>query len=135
MKSGMNSVGLFPCTTGKTRICPKGKHEGHDGKPKKSSAFNTWVWNLSRVRVGISVLTRNPQASRFYFVFSSPPRQYPAPVWIHMLAHLGFIIALAVSTLFVSVSAARKLILIQFDTQPGFLGNVHATMHNRNPPA
>jgi len=52
-----------------------------------------------------------------------------------MLAHLGFIVTLSISALVVSVSAARKLILVEFDTQAGLLGNLHAALNNRNPSA
>ena len=52
-----------------------------------------------------------------------------------MLSHLGFVIAFAIKALLVTFAPPRKLIVIQIDSQSGFVGNSDRAIRNRNPPA
>ena len=49
-----------------------------------------------------------------------------------MLAHLGFIVALAVLALAIPLSPACELILIELDSKTGLLRDMHAPVHNRD---
>ena len=62
----------------------------------------------------------------------SPSGQNTLPIGIDMLAHLGCIVALAVQTFVIALSASGKLIVVELDAKPGLVRNANATVDNRH---
>src|SRR3954454_15084217 len=96
--------------------------ESEVGKREPGPTFKSHLFYLSYILTAILPAPSRSVPYNSARALGLPARQHALPVRIHVLAHLGFVVSLAIREFLVALFQAPKLIVVEVHAKAGSVG-------------